>query len=175
MSNIQDTLKYLEKEGKIPTIGAFEVTEDLIADYFLAYAIVNNKISGTSSKSNTKFARRLAGLNLLKENINRGTKPTDIRAGHVYLISNPAFPIHYKIGVSFDVHKRLSGYQTYSPYRDFILEKYDFVVDKYKIEKLLLNHPLLIKANGEWVERSNAEQVFNDLATYNLDKYTGLW
>ena len=151
-------------------MGAFEITEDLLKDYYLAYAIVNTKTVGTSTKSNTKFARRLAGLNLLKENITRGVKASEIRAGHVYMISNPAFPLHYKIGVSYDVHKRLSNYQTYSPYRDFVLEKYDFVPDKFKTEKLILAHPMLKRGQGEWVLKSNAKLVFDDLATNNLSQ-----
>lgn len=168
MDNIRSTLNFLLEHGKIPELGHFEITEDLLKDYFFAYAIVNGKIVGTNSKSNTKFARRLAGLNLLKENICRGTKASDIKAGHVYLISNPAFPLHYKVGVSFDAHKRLSSYQTYSPYRDFVLEKYDFVIDKFKTEKLLLAHPLLTKENGEWVKKDNAKLIFDDLATDNI-------
>ena len=175
MVNIEGTLKYLQQENKIPSSGYFEITEDLIKDYFFAYAIVNGKVEGTNSKSNTKFARRLAGINLLKENISRGAKPTDIKAGHIYLISNPAFPLHYKVGVSSDAHKRLASYQTYSPYRDFILEKYDFVIDKFKVEKLILNHPLLNKANGEWVLKENAKLVFDDLSNSHISEgYLGL-
>lgn len=168
MINVRDTIQYLVSCGKIPIEGAFEITEDLLKDYFLAYSIVNGKTVGTSSKSNTKFARRLAGLNLLKENISRGIKSSNIKAGHIYLISNPAFPLHYKIGVSFDVHKRLASYQTYSPYRDFVLEKYDFVSDKFKTEKLMLDHPLLTRENGEWVLREQAKLVFDDLSNSNL-------
>ncbi len=168
MDNVLNTIKYLIVHGKIPNSGPFDITEDLLKDYFLAYALTNGKISGTGSVSNTKYARRLAGLNLLKENISRGVKPTQVRAGHIYLISNPAFPLHYKIGVSFDVHKRLASYQTYSPYRDFKLEKYDFVLDKLVTERLILAHPLLDRALGEWILKENAKLVFDDLAASQI-------
>ena len=169
---VTSVINRLIKEGSIPSIGKFEVTEKLMEDYYYTYKLMYGTSSkGPTTSSNTKYARRLAGLNLLRENINRGVKPLDIRAGHIYLISNCAFPLHYKIGISFNAHKRLLTYQTYSPYRDFILEKYDFVVDKFSIEKQLLNHPLLNKEQGEWVKKDNAELVFNDLARFQTSKY----
>lgn len=165
---IQETIQYLIAENKIPKVGAFEITEDLLKDYFFAYGILTKKTIGTSTNSNTKYARRLAGLNLLKENVSRGTKPKEIKAGHIYLISNPAYPLHLKIGVSYDCHTRLRNYQTYSPYRDFKLEKYDFVIDKFKTEKLILAHPLIIREQGEWVLVNNAKIIFDDMSKYNL-------
>lgn len=167
MNKIKITIDTLISEGNIPELGAFEVTEELLKDYFYTYKRLFTKGEGVSSKTNAKYARRLAGLNLLKENISRNVKASEIKAGHIYLISNPAFPLHYKIGVSYDVHKRLASYQTYSPYRDFVLEKYDFVLDKFNTEKILLSHPLLNKENGEWIRKENAELVFDDLASFH--------
>jgi hypothetical protein len=164
MVKVEATVSYLVEHNKIPETGFFDITEDLVKDYLFAYGIVHKKDTGFGKTTNIKFARRLAGLNLLKENISRGASARDIKAGHIYLISNPAFPLHYKIGVTFDAHKRLASYQTYSPYRDFVLEKYDFVVDKFSTEKLLLAHPLLSRESGEWVLRDNAKLVFDDLA-----------
>lgn len=170
-----DTIKLvintLISEKNIPERGPFEVTDYLLECYFFTYKRLTSTTSGTTTNSNTKYARRLAGLNLLKENIKRGVKASEIKAGHTYLISNPAFPLHYKIGVSYDVHKRLSQYQTYSPYRDFKLVKYDFVQDKFKIEQQLVNHPLLHRENGEWVLKDNAVEVFNDLGRFNINRY----
>lgn len=144
----EDTLNYLISNGKIPLVGAFEVTSSLIQDYFFTYGALSNKVKGVSNKSNFKYARRLAGLSLLRLNISRGVRASEIKAGHCYLISNKAFPLHYKLGASYDVHKRLASYQTYSPYRDFVLEKYDFVLDKLKVEKIILNHPMLVRGQG---------------------------
>ena len=72
-----------------------------------------------------------------------------IKAGHTYLISTPVWPEHYKIGDSYYCHKRLQQYQTYSPYRGFQLQKYDFVLNKLDTEKLILNHPLIQREQGE--------------------------
>ena len=169
---IKATIDKLIVEGNIPSAGKFEVTERLMEDYFYTYKLlfgITDK--GTGNSGNTKYARRLAGLNLLKENISRGVKAAEISAGHVYLISNPAFPLHYKVGISYDAHKRLAQYQTYSPYRDFVLEKYDFVLNKFKTEQILLNHPLLNKASGEWVKKENAVIVFDDLARVHISTY----
>ena len=169
---IKATIDKLVIEGNIPFEGKFEVTEKLMEDYYYTYKLLfGTTDKGTNSSSNTKFARRLAGLNLLRENISRGVKATEISAGHVYLISNPAFPVHYKVGVSYDVHRRLAQYQTYSPYRDFVLDKYDFVLNKFKTEQILLNHPLLNKASGEWVKKENAVTVFDDLARSHISTY----
>ena len=83
-----------------------------------------------------------------------------IKAGYTYLISTPVWPEHYKIGVSYDCHKRLHQYQTYSPYRGFQIQKYDFVLNKLDTEKLILNHPLIQREQGEWVKCENAKMIF---------------
>lgn len=171
---IKTVINALIKAGKIPAEGAFQVTESLMLDYVFAYKTISKGVD-VGSNSNVKFARRLAGLNLLKENIDRGVKSSDIKAGHVYLISNPAWPNHYKIGVSYDCHKRLQQYQTYSPFRDFHIEKYDFVLDKLNTERLLLNHPLVVREQGEWVHRHNAKLIFDDIARENIAQYKGCW
>lgn len=171
MNKVSEVIKRLILHNKIPSSNKFEITEPLLRDYVIYYSELFTTSFGTTTKSNTKFARRLAGLNLLKENISRNVKATDILAGQVYLISNPAFKQHYKIGATYDTVKRLAQYQTYSPYRDFKIEKYDFVIDKFKAEKFLLNHPLLNKENGEWVYKENAKSIFDDLC----DKQMGSW
>lgn len=45
---------------------------------------------------------------------------TDLR-GFVYVITNPAWPYHCKIGRAFDPESRLRGYQTGTPFRDYEL------------------------------------------------------
>lgn len=172
--NPTNVIAELISKGLVPASGKFEVTEDLIYAYFVVYKRLSGGTSAGTT-SNAKYARRLAGLNLLKENLSRGVRSKDIRAGHIYLISNPAYPLHYKVGASFDCHTRLAQYQTYSPYRDYKLEKYDFVLDKFLVEKLILNHPLIDRAHGEWVLVSNAKTIFDDIAKYNMSQYSGLW
>lgn len=171
MDKISSIIKALISEGYIPKDGRFEITENLLRAYFITYDYLFSVGIGTRTSSNTKLARRLAGLNLLRENIKRGTKANEIKAGHIYLISNPAFPLHYKIGASYDVEKRLAQYQTYSPYRDFKIEKYDFVIDKFKTESILLNHALIDRASGEWVSKENAIAIFDDLSRIHTSSY----
>ena len=171
MNIVQETIQRLVNSKHIPIAGKFEITEDLLKAYYSTYASIYGNTGSTGSRSNIKYARRLAGLNLLKENIYRGVSAGAIKAGHVYLIGNPAFVDHYKIGVTYDVHKRLAQYQTCSPFRDFFLKKYDFVCDKALVEKLLLNHPLIQRAQGEWVLKENAVTVYDDLAKSHLADY----
>jgi len=41
--------------------------------------------------------------------------------GQVYVIVNPNFPEWVKVGMAVDAADRLNGYQTSSPFRDFVL------------------------------------------------------
>ena len=41
--------------------------------------------------------------------------------GQVYIIVNPSFPEWVKIGMAIDASDRLNGYQTSSPFRDYVL------------------------------------------------------
>lgn len=45
-----------------------------------------------------------------------------VKEGHVYIITNPAWPNWVKIGMAVDAEDRLNGYQTSSPMRDYQLE-----------------------------------------------------
>ena len=170
----EQVIQHLVTTNIVPASGKFEVTEDMIYAYFLCYKQLGGGVSAGTS-SNVKYARRLAGLNLLKENLSRGVKASEIKAGHIYLISNPAYSGYYKIGASYNCHARLAQYQTYSPFRDFRIEKYDFVLDKFLVEKQILSHPLIDRATGEWVKVDNAKLIFNDIAKYNTAQYSGLW
>jgi hypothetical protein len=86
-----------------------------------------------------------------------------MHAGLVYLIENPAFPEHYKVGMTINLKQRLSQYQTYDPYRKFKVFKYDFVLDKRSKEKELLNHPNIYNELGEWIKKTNAEELFGKI------------
>lgn len=41
--------------------------------------------------------------------------------GQVYVIVNPSFPEWVKVGMAIDSEDRLNGYQTSSPFRDYML------------------------------------------------------
>ena len=123
----------------------------------------NNVSGGLRKKSNARFARRLAGLTLLKLNFSRGASFKDVKSGIVYMIDNPIYPDHYKIGMTIDLKSRLDSYQTYDPYRRFKVIKYDFVLDRVLGEKKVLNHPQIARECGEWVKKESAAKLFEQL------------
>ena len=156
-------INYLIENKVIPT-GIFQVTEEMLQEYLKVYhTYFGSTNKATGKKNNTKFARRLAGRTLLSLNFDRGAKHSEIDAGLIYLIENPAFPEHYKVGMTINLKQRLSQYQTYDPYRNFKVFKYDFVLDKRKKEKELLNHPDIYNELGEWVKKTNAETLFSKI------------
>lgn len=118
---------------------------------------------GTASTSNRRFARRLAGRTLLNLNFSRGARFSELKAGILYLIENPAFPDHYKVGMTINLKQRLAQYQTYDPYRQFSVAKYDFVLDRHRCEADLLNHPFICREEGEWVLKDNALEIFKSI------------
>lgn len=157
-------LSSLVAKGIIPTSGLFQIKEHQLSAYIGEYHRIFGETSkATGSKTNKKFARRLAGRTLLRENALRGAKFSEIDAGIVYLIENKSFPEHYKVGMTLDLKKRLSQYQTYTPYRDFTVYKYDFVLDRKKIEKAILSHPDIANEAGEWVLKHNAAKIFETI------------
>ena len=125
--------------------------------------IFGRKSKGVKTKSNFRYARKLAGLTLLKVNYERGAKFKDMKSGIVYVIENETFPEHYKIGMTIDLNSRLDSYQTYDPYRRFKVTKYEFVLDRSRIEKLILFNPGIINENGEWVKKENALEIFEKI------------
>ena len=86
------------------------------------------------------------------------------KSGHVYLIINDAWPEWVKIGKAVDAEDRLSGYQTSSPMRDYILVHSIYIEDRHKAEKTA--HKLATKiakeVRGEWF-KLNIEQAKNIL------------
>jgi len=76
------------------------------------------------------------------------------RDGEVYIIRNQAWPDWYKVGKAVSAEDRLSGYQTSSPFRDYVLcysEQFD---DRHNAEsvihRLLEKHPKCLERKGEW-------------------------
>jgi T5orf172 domain len=162
----QKVLLTLIEKGAIPESGIFEITEEHLRNYLDIYhKLFGNTKKGMGNKTNTKFARRLAGRSILNMLFNRGAKFTDTDAGLIYLIENPAYPEHYKVGITINLDKRLSQYQTYDPYRQFKIAKYDFTLNRYLKEKELLKYPDIYNEQGEWVLRTNAKETFEKLIT----------
>jgi len=85
-------------------------------------------------------------------------KTTD---GEVYLVINPAWPDWVKLGKAAIATDRLSGYQTGSPYRDYIILCSVYVDNRHDTEKRLLQtfkkHATEYK--GEWFKIPHGEAI----------------
>jgi hypothetical protein len=161
-----DVLASLYKLSIVPKEGIFQVTENMLQEYMQFYHMLYGKTnSATGTKSNTKFARRLAGRTLVQLNALRGASYRSIRSGLIYLIENPAFPEHYKIGITVDIESRLSQYQTYDPYRSYKVAKYDFVLDKSVAEKEVLSNKTKEDGLGEWLLKPKGLGLFNSVVS----------
>jgi len=91
---------------------------------------------------------------------------TQIKEGHVYAITNPAWPEWIKIGKAIDAEDRLSSYQTSSPMRNYKLVHFVYFEDRNVAEKkahLLAAtrtmHPWNKHDNGEWFKLTDAEAI----------------
>jgi hypothetical protein len=91
-----------------------------------------------------------------------------IKEGHVYAITNKAWPDWVKIGMAIDAEDRLNGYQTSSPHRDYVLEHSVFSNDRRKAEQEAHTKALKIAldSNSEWFKLS-VEQAINILDNLN--------
>lgn len=105
-----------------------------------------------------------------------GYSANGIKEGHVYAITNPAWPDYVKIGSAIDVYDRLGTYQTSSPFRNYKLESYIFSYDRLKTEKIL--HNMFPDRNGEWVKCNidDIKKLFSDIIkkSFTDDKDTML-
>ena len=89
-----------------------------------------------------------------------------IKEGHVYAISNAAWPEWIKIGKAIDADDRLSSYQTSSPMRDYKLVYSAYFDDRSAAEKkahLLAatktTHPWNKHDNGEWFKLTEQQAI----------------
>ena len=95
---------------------------------------------------------------------------SQIQEGYVYVITNKAWPDWVKIGMAIDAEDRCNGYQTSSPYRDYILEHSVASNDRRKAEQQAHTRAAKIasETNGEWFKLT-VEQAIEVLD--NLDEY----
>ena len=100
-------------------------------------------------------------------------KLSSIKEGYVYAITNKAWPDWVKIGMAIDAEDRLSGYQTSSPHRDYILEHSVYSNEKRKAEQQAHSRAakLAIEVNGEWFKLTvqQAIEVLDNLDEYRLE------
>jgi hypothetical protein len=157
------TIDILVETGVVPTFTTFDITEEMIAKSIETYGSIGPKGNG---KFNYGLARKIHGLNLLKLKFSRGAKAKDCKEGQIYLIANPAWPDHLKIGMTVDTEIRLASYQTYDPYKRFRIKHYDFVLDRRGAEKKLLDEYGIHSAEGEWIKYSDALEIIRTIRRY---------
>lgn len=152
MNKIEETIRKMIVLGFIPETAGFDITENIIQQYIKTYS----DRSITNAKYDAMYARKLAGLNLLKLNLTRGY---DTKSGIVYMISNSTWKDKIKIGMTLDLPSRLLHYQTYDPYRRFKVNHYEFVLNRRRTEKLLLKTFKIHGDLGEWVSVDDSTKI----------------
>lgn len=155
---VELTLKDLIQRRIIPESGTFDITEEILSDYITTYGGINGRLNGKHCEN---FSRKLAGINLLKLKLARGCTLAQCKEGVVYLISNPAWPDHLKIGMTIDLEKRLKSYQMYDPLKRYAVQNYEFVLDRKRVEESMLKTFNFHIESGEWIKYSDSVQVIN--------------
>ncbi len=79
---------------------------------------------------------------------NRNTETIE---GFVYILTNPAWPEWVKIGSAIDPFSRSNGYQTGSPFRDYVLQGYSYAGLRVKVEKMV-QRACGAKPGQEWAK-----------------------
>lgn len=153
----------------LPNEGTFCVTENLLDNFYNIYReVYPPKTNKKISTSDVRYAKKLAGLSLMKLNMKRAEKTLSVEkiktknpnCGIIYIVSNPAFPNIYKIGMTRDLNKRLRQYQTCDPYRQYKIEHYKFVENAKEEEKRLLELYKTDIVKGEWVSTEKVKEMF---------------
>ena len=147
----------------------YNITEEHLVHYMHGYVKFLGKTSFDLRSTDYRYTRKLAGLTLLKHNVELGASVNEIKAGIVYVIENPIFPEHYKIGMTVDLPARLSTYQTYDPFRRFKVKHYEFVLNRRHTETIILNSFDISVEAGEWVKQDKCIDVFRQ-ATFKYEK-----
>jgi T5orf172 domain len=82
--------------------------------------------------------------------------------GFVYLAVNPAWPGRVKVGRTTNPEKRLSQYQTASPFRDWEFAACVWFPDHYAAEREMLKR---LNTTNEWAEVDShfASKILNQL------------
>jgi hypothetical protein len=162
-------IEKLVKNGSIPEFGDFDITDTIIDQYQTEYKALYEKVGNELKSSNKAYARKLAGVFLMKENQDRLSNIQQVKitkskfkneCGIVYVISNPAFHECYKVGITKNLDNRLRSYQTYDPNRSFKVEHYRFVKNSRQAEKEILSKFNLSLLKGEWIKGKTVKTLF---------------
>ena len=77
-----NVLSSLYKLDIVPKSNIFQITENMLQEYIKFYHMLYGKTNNaTATKSNAKFARRLAGRTLVNLNYLRGASYKSIKSG----------------------------------------------------------------------------------------------
>lgn len=168
-----DTLMYRKI---IPESGLFDITEKMLSEYIKVYGSLDTS-PNNKRKYNKNYARKMAGLWLLKLNLDRGGNTKSSKEGLVYVISNPAWPEHVKIGMTVDLNKRLASYQMYDPLQQYSVKNYEFVLDRRNTEKSILNRFGIHLESGEWIKLDNSTKIIDAIRFENniLSKHVNIF
>ncbi|XAG95770.1 hypothetical protein U7154_000003 [Kononvirus KKP3711] len=143
-------IKNMLNSKVLPSVD-FSITAYQIAYFMKEYVRLSNTI-GSAKHAEQIYNAKLAALSLVKYKKDNNLK---IGEGFVYLISNPAWPNIYKVGMTTSPKDRLKQYQTYSPFRDFKLHHWSFWFDKRQGEKFI--RQLSDSISHEWVNIESKE------------------
>lgn len=161
---INNILTMLINQNKLVKEGLFDITEQHLIDYIETYdELYGNNGSKLKTASSLRYARKLAGLTFLKLKLERGATTATCKEGLVYLLTNPAWPEHLKVGMTTDLDKRVAVYQTYDPFRQYKVKHYEFVFDRRLAEKQILIHHKLNIEKGEWLKEVDAMLIVTSL------------
>jgi len=158
----KSTIAILEYEKTIPSEGSFIIDEDLVKEYIVAYKSVCNNKKGLSGLSEKRLARKIAALNLM---ITLDSRNEKYECGFVYVIANPAWPEHLKIGMTTEMNDRLASYQTGDPHRKYYIKHYEFVLNRRETEKSILQKFNINIEKGEWIKEVDSKAVFDYIQT----------
>tara|TARA_R100000963_G_C4631467_1_gene96473 strand:+ start:556 stop:1284 length:729 start_codon:yes stop_codon:yes gene_type:complete len=176
---LQDAVIKIKKGESTRAVAAWlsEVTNRTISNMGLwkyikrNTSIVFDRWPRMYKKRNKKRSNKskLTQLNLKLTKLNAPDK------GFIYLVSSPSFDGWVKIGQSADLETRYRSYNHSNPRRDFKLDCYIEVENKWRAEYLLIEivKKFSIKSSGrEWFKVKNKNKVINIINNYTDRKIT---
>lgn len=145
--------------GVIPFEGKFEITQEIIDCFYELYPFPVTR-KNNLKPSAVKYAKKLAALSLTKllnsrtEILSNGrTVKLKSNSGFLYIVTNPAFPGYFKIGITSRPKVRLKQYQIYDPHKKYVMKHSKFYEEVRHIEKEILEKFSLDLHSGEWITR----------------------
>jgi|TARA_R110000751_G_scaffold78034_1_gene157328 hypothetical protein len=88
------------------------------------------------------------------------TNYNNTKSGHVYAMTNAAWPEWVKIGKAVDAEDRLSSYQTSSPMRDYTMIHYAYSDDRNVSERQAHEQAAKLgEKRNEWFKISREEAI----------------